>query len=104
MFLTTFVLGWIIQLVGHAIEGKRPALADNILQVFNAPLFLTVEVLASMGLPQGPVRARARGRAGGLGGCGSRSKSGRADDPTSSRRRRIQPARRIRAATGRRPA
>jgi uncharacterized membrane protein YGL010W len=50
VFLTTFVLGWILQLAGHAIEGRRPALADNILQVFNAPLFLTVEGLARMGL------------------------------------------------------
>src|SRR5262249_16341327 len=49
VFLAAFVLGWIIQLVGHAIEGRRPALADNILQVFNAPLFLTVEVLARLG-------------------------------------------------------
>ncbi len=49
VFLTAFVLGWIIQLVGHAIEGRRPALADNILQVFNAPLFLTVEALAMAG-------------------------------------------------------
>jgi uncharacterized membrane protein YGL010W len=50
IFLATFVLGWIIQLVGHAIEGRRPALADNLLQVFNAPLFLTVEVLALLKL------------------------------------------------------
>jgi uncharacterized membrane protein YGL010W len=50
VFLITFVLGWIIQLVGHAIEGRRPALADNILQVFNAPLFLTIEVLAALKL------------------------------------------------------
>ena len=49
VFLATFVLGWIIQLVGHAIEGRRPALADNILQVFNAPLFLTIEVLSLLG-------------------------------------------------------
>ncbi len=49
VFLTTFVLGWIIQLAGHAIEGRRPALANNILQVFNAPLFLTVEVLTLLG-------------------------------------------------------
>jgi uncharacterized membrane protein YGL010W len=49
LFLTTFVLGWIIQLIGHAMEGRRPALADNILQVFNAPLFLTVEALALAG-------------------------------------------------------
>lgn len=50
IFLTTFVLGWIIQLIGHAIEGRRPALADNLLQIFNAPLFLTVEALALAGL------------------------------------------------------
>jgi uncharacterized membrane protein YGL010W len=49
VFLATFGLGWIIQLVGHAIEGRRPALADNILQIFNAPLFLAVEALALAG-------------------------------------------------------
>ena len=50
IFLVAFVLGWIIQLVGHAIEGRRPALVDNLFQVFNAPLFLAVEVLALLGL------------------------------------------------------
>src|SRR5215831_13513972 len=50
IFGVAFVLGWIIQLAGHAMEGRRPALADNILQVFNAPLFLTVEALALVGL------------------------------------------------------
>jgi len=49
VFLAAFVAGWAIQLVGHAIEGRRPALADNILQIFNAPLFLTVEVLSRFG-------------------------------------------------------
>ncbi len=50
IFLAAFVLGWIIQLIGHAIEGRRPALIDNLFQVFNAPLFLAVEVLALLGL------------------------------------------------------
>ena len=50
IFLAAFVLGWIIQLVGHAIEGRRPALVDNLFQIFNAPLFLAVEVLALLGL------------------------------------------------------
>jgi uncharacterized membrane protein YGL010W len=50
VFVVAFVAGWIIQLVGHAIEGRRPALADNLLQVFNAPLFLTVELLALLGV------------------------------------------------------
>jgi uncharacterized membrane protein YGL010W len=50
-FLIAFIGGWIIQLVGHAFEGKRPALADNILQIFNAPLFLTVEVMHAVSGP-----------------------------------------------------
>jgi uncharacterized membrane protein YGL010W len=49
IFGAAFVSGWIIQLVGHVFEGRRPALADNILQIFNAPLFLTVEVLFFLG-------------------------------------------------------
>jgi uncharacterized membrane protein YGL010W len=29
VFLATFVGGWVIQLVGHAFEGKRPALTTT---------------------------------------------------------------------------
>jgi uncharacterized membrane protein YGL010W len=50
VFVAAFVGGWIIQLVGHAFEGKRPALADNIWQIFNAPLFLTAEVMLLLGI------------------------------------------------------
>lgn len=49
-FAGAFVGGWVVQLVGHAFEGRRPALADNLLQVFNAPLFLAVELLLLVGL------------------------------------------------------
>jgi uncharacterized membrane protein YGL010W len=49
VFLVAFLVGWAVQLLGHAFEGKRPALADNLLQIFNAPLFLTVEVLFLLG-------------------------------------------------------
>jgi uncharacterized membrane protein YGL010W len=49
-FAVTFVGGWLIQLLGHAFEGKRPALFDNLLQVFNAPLFLTVELMELLGI------------------------------------------------------
>lgn len=52
IFLATFVGGWLIQLLGHFFEGKRPALADNFLQIFNAPLFLTVEILVLLGFRQ----------------------------------------------------
>ena len=35
-----FLFGWIMQFVGHYIEGRRPALIDSISQAFaTAPLF-----------------------------------------------------------------
>jgi len=49
-FAILFVGGWIIQLVGHAFEGRKPALADNILQVFVAPMFLVAEVVFALGM------------------------------------------------------
>lgn len=50
IFGISFVVGWIFQLMGHVFEGRRPALLDNFLQVFNAPLFLTLELLFVLGL------------------------------------------------------
>ena len=52
VFAATFVGGSVFQLGGHALEGRRPALTDNFLQIFNAPLFLVVEVLHLLGLRQ----------------------------------------------------
>jgi uncharacterized membrane protein YGL010W len=49
VFAGAFLGGWAVQLLGHGFEGRRPALADNLLQIFNAPLFLTVEVLLLLG-------------------------------------------------------
>lgn len=50
VFLATFIGGWVFQLVGHAIEGKRPALLDNFGQaVFTSPLFLLLEALEAFG-------------------------------------------------------
>lgn len=60
VFAATFVLGWAFQLIGHAIEGKRPALLDNFGQaVFTAPLFLCAEVLLALGW-KGPKAPRAK--------------------------------------------
>jgi uncharacterized membrane protein YGL010W len=50
VFAASFVGGWIFQLTGHVFEGRRPALVDNIWQVFNAPLFLTLELLFILGI------------------------------------------------------
>jgi uncharacterized membrane protein YGL010W len=52
VFLATFLTGAAVQLLGHALEGRRPALADNILQIFNAPLFLAAELLLLLGFRQ----------------------------------------------------
>jgi uncharacterized membrane protein YGL010W len=48
-FAVLFVGGWILQLVGHVFEGRKPALADNFLQIFVAPIFLAAEVLFALG-------------------------------------------------------
>ena len=48
-----FVVGWIIQFWGHAYEGRKPALFDNLLQIFMAPAFLIAEILFALGLEQG---------------------------------------------------
>ena len=48
-FAGLFFGGWALQLIGHGIEGRRPALVDNFLQIFIAPLFLFTEILFSCG-------------------------------------------------------
>lgn len=53
---TVFVLGWILQLLGHRLEGNRPALLTNLMQILVAPLYLTAELGFSLGL-----RRRLRG-------------------------------------------
>lgn len=48
-FAALFVGGWIFQLAGHAFEGRKPALADNLFQIFIAPIFLCAELLFALG-------------------------------------------------------
>ena len=48
-FAALFIGGWILQLVGHVFEGRRPALADNLFQIFVAPIFLAAEVFFTLG-------------------------------------------------------
>jgi uncharacterized membrane protein YGL010W len=51
-FAACFGIGWVFQLIGHAIEGKKPALLDNFFQVFVAPIFLMAELFFMLGLRQ----------------------------------------------------
>lgn len=48
-FLVFFAGGWVIQLIGHAWEGRKPALVDNFFQIFVAPIFLAAEVFFALG-------------------------------------------------------
>ena len=48
-FGVLFVGGWILQLVGHVFEGRRPALTDNLFQIFIAPIFLCAELFFALG-------------------------------------------------------
>ena len=48
-FAVLFVGGWVLQLIGHVFEGRKPALADNLFQVLIAPIFLCAEVFFALG-------------------------------------------------------
>jgi uncharacterized membrane protein YGL010W len=48
-FGVLFVGGWIVQLVGHKFEGRKPALTDNLFQIFIAPIFLCAELFFALG-------------------------------------------------------
>jgi len=48
-FVFIETVAWSLQLLGHKFEGKRPALVDNLGQIFNAPLMLALEVLIFLG-------------------------------------------------------
>ena len=47
-----FVVGWIIQFIGHYWEGKKPAFFDDIRGLLIGPLFVVVEACFLMGFLQ----------------------------------------------------
>jgi uncharacterized membrane protein YGL010W len=48
-----FVLGWVIQFVGHYYEGRKPAFVDDLVGLLVAPMFVALELLAPLGLFKG---------------------------------------------------
>ena len=48
-FAAFFAGGWVLQLAGHVFEGRRPALVDNLFQIFIAPIFLVAEGFFALG-------------------------------------------------------
>jgi uncharacterized membrane protein YGL010W len=51
--LGAFVVGWIIQFIGHYYEGRKPAFADDLVGLLVGPMFVTLELLAPLGLFKG---------------------------------------------------
>lgn len=51
-FLYTFIIGVILQLIGHFIEKKKPALMDGFKQGLIAPMFLAAELMFALGQKQ----------------------------------------------------
>jgi uncharacterized membrane protein YGL010W len=47
--LGLFMVGWIIQFIGHYYEGKKPAFVDDIIGLLQGPLFLLAEGLFALG-------------------------------------------------------
>jgi uncharacterized membrane protein YGL010W len=45
-----FVIGWIVQFVGHAWEGRKPAFVDDLIGLAIGPLFVLCEMLFLFGL------------------------------------------------------
>ncbi|MDL5033683.1 DUF962 domain-containing protein [Pelomonas sp. APW6] len=45
----SFVVGWIIQFVGHYYEGRKPAFVDDLVGLLVGPMFVVGEVLFALG-------------------------------------------------------
>lgn len=58
-----FVVGWVIQFVGHIFEGRKPAFVDDIMGLIIGPLFVVAEFGFLLGLRR-EVEAVIESRAG----------------------------------------
>ncbi|HEY8553553.1 MAG TPA: Mpo1-like protein [Burkholderiales bacterium] len=61
--IVLFVVGWIIQFIGHYFEGRKPAFFDDIIGLIIGPLFVVAEVAFGLGL-RDEVRREIEKRAG----------------------------------------
>jgi len=48
--LGLFVVGWVIQFVGHYYEGRKPAFVDDVSGLIVGPLFVVAEMAFMLGL------------------------------------------------------
>ena len=45
----SFVVGWVIQFVGHYYEGRKPAFVDDLTGLLVGPMFVTAEAMFAAG-------------------------------------------------------
>lgn len=45
-----FVVGWVVQFIGHYYEGRKPAFVDDLAGLLVGPLFLVAETAFALGL------------------------------------------------------
>ncbi|MGB3067755.1 MAG: Mpo1-like protein [Ottowia sp.] len=50
MGIGLFVVGWVIQFVGHIYEGRKPAFVDDVIGLIIGPLFVAAELVFLLGL------------------------------------------------------
>jgi uncharacterized membrane protein YGL010W len=50
--LGLFLVGWVLQFIGHYFEGRKPAFVDDVVGLLVGPMFVVGEVLMSAGLLQ----------------------------------------------------
>lgn len=48
--LSLFLIGWILQFIGHYYEQKKPAFVDDLIGLMIGPLFVTAELAFALGL------------------------------------------------------
>ena len=48
--LGLFVVGWVIQFIGHHYEGRKPAFVDDVMGLVIGPLFVVAEAAFLLGL------------------------------------------------------
>jgi uncharacterized membrane protein YGL010W len=58
-----FVVGWVIQFIGHWYEGKKPAFVDDVVGLLVGPMFITAEAMFALGWNR-PMLAEIERRAG----------------------------------------
>lgn len=58
--LALFIVGWILQFIGHAFEGNQPAFFSNPLYLLVGPLWLLRRGAQAVGLAKAPAQSAPR--------------------------------------------